>query len=319
MDEFEKTLVELESLFVDPEFKKSIDEVKDINQLLANQPVTDEEAFNIIAGINDKWCKNGYFGRNLHIVGDAFVGGQHNDLEYEELKPESMTKLRGQPIANSGFSFQTTLKMQEDNLIVEQHIMLRGRMDVEESIGGIINQPIVMPLEVDTVIECRDLTPQKAAAWLEVYYPDTKVLIDECLLQAEDETEMVMNLKDTPLALSTGVRKNDRELRKMLQVYIASNLIFDQYMPYRAVLFGPAKIRNIQKIEWEKSNIMSENRSALNIKEPFVKLNRESHVFEVWLLANIIQRSKTDVTYCQIPLKSIESLESGRGIFSGEA
>jgi len=316
MDDFERTLEELESIIIDPEFKASLEEVYDINSLLLDQPVTEDEGFKILEDINAKWRKNGYHQRKIHVSGGIYIGGDPEYIEYPELEPTNLSDFTSKVLKSTEFMIRSVPRMQNDKLLVEQQVLLRGFGEVEddEGVGGISIESCAVPLMPNTVIECREMTPQKAAAWLETYHQDTKLLIDQCIVQAEDEAEALINLRDTPLPPAEGSRKEVRELKKILQAYLTANVKFELYIPYRAVLFGAATVFDTVNLEWESKELMSVDKSLLTISTSSLKLNRETKEFEIWIEGNIIT-SKSDVTYVKLPIKTIESLESGRDIY----
>ena len=320
MDEFERTIDELETLFVDPVFKATIESVHEINEIIRDQPVNESEAAQIISTLNQQWRQNGYYHRTVHVTGEMVVGGGLEDIAYPDASQPAPSHYDNQPIQSKGFRMDVTTSLESGELSYQQVIAMKGRIELEDKkgVGGVINEVCTIPLLPEVIVECREVTPQKIAAWLDIYHSDIKSLIDECIIQSDDEASAIMNLRDTPLCFAEGSKKNIRELKQYLNDYLSEYVQFEQYMPYRAVLFGPLKLFNTDTLCWEDHDAMSEGRSLLNIKKASVTQNKRTQEFKIWLEANIIVGSKIDVMTVRIPLSTLESLESGREILRSE-
>jgi hypothetical protein len=320
MDEFERTIDELETLFVDPVFKATIESVHEMNEMIRDQPVTESEAAQIIASLNLQWRQNGYYNRMVHVSGEMVVGGGLEDIVYTDGSQPDPGYYDNQPVQSKGFGMEVTTSLEDGVLTYRQVIVMKGRIELpdENGIGGVTNEACTVPVVPEVIIECYEDTPQKIAAWLEVYHPDTKNLIDECIIQADDEAGAIINLRDTPLSLPEGSKKEIREVKQHLNDYISDYITFEQHIPYRAVLFGPIKLFNAETLSWEDHDAMSEKHSLLNIQKASITHNRPTQEFKIWLEASIIVGSKIDVMTVKIPLSTLESLESGREILRAE-
>jgi hypothetical protein len=320
MDEFERTIDELETLFVDPVFKATIESVHEMNEMIRDQPVTETEATQILSALNQQWRHDGYYHRMIHVTGEMIVGGGLEDIVYPDASQPDPGHYNAQPIQSKGFGMEVTTNLEDGVLSYQQVIVMKGRIELadENGIGGVTNEACTVPVVPEVSIECHEVTPQKIAAWLEIYHPDTKNLIDECIMQADDEAGAIMNLRDTPLSVPEGSKKDIRELKQYLNNYISEYITFEQHIPYRAVLFGPLKLFNADTLSWEDHDAMSEKRSLLNIQKASVTQNRRTQEFKIWLEATIIVGSKIEVKTVRIPLSTLESLESGREILRSE-
>lgn len=320
MDEFERTIGELESLFVDPQFKAFLDEVRLYNELLQAKPTTDADAQAVVEDLNDRWMRHGYYGRTVHVTGGMYIGGNHDDIRYEPLSDANLARdMKAYPMKSTGFSFISVPVERDGVLAIEQELVMRGRIEFEddEGVDGVSNEKCAVRV-TDTLIECREMTPQKAAAWLDVYYAEPRKLIDESILKADDEAGAAMNLGQVTLPIAEGSKKDAKTLRRVLKTYLKEYLSFEQYIPYRAVLIGEMRTYDPQSTNWDTDEIILNYNSTIAIHGVDVRLNRELQQYDIWLSATLVGKGKKDFMIIEFPLETLVSLESGRELFGPE-
>lgn len=316
MDNIERTFLELESLFADPEFKASLDEVKEINELLLIEPTDEADAGVIINALNAKWHSENYFAEEMYVTGDVYIGGSYGDIEYVDLGEERPANLTDYPFISYGFSLLASITELEGEPSVHQQIIMVGRIETPNrgDVGGISNDVCAIPLSSATSIEHKGLTAHKADAWLDVYMPDTKAMINQSVLEAGDESEAVMNLKNVLLPPPEKRKRDTKELQRVLDVFIGSVLAFDRHVPYLVEILGECKLFDTQKAGWHSQHVTNINTSLLTIRSPEVILNKETKQFEVSLVGTLVLPGKDNTMLIKVPLSSLRAIQSGRDI-----
>jgi hypothetical protein len=254
----------------------------------------------------------------LHVSGAMYVGDRFKDLEYGSFNEKTFYNAGERRMTGEGFSLHTIVNESEDGrgITLDQQVLMRGKITYELKDKRVLatNESCAVLLLPNTIIESRDMTPEKASAWLDLYHLDTKILVDECIAQADDETEMVTNFRDMPPMPAQGRPELVEEFKDMLQRYITTHVEFEQYIPYATELFGPIRVYEGSKGEWKDVSKLGKEISLLNIYTAYVEVNEKTKAYEIWITGQLIEESKSEAKMVRIPITSIASIESGRGI-----
>lgn len=316
MDEFEQTITELEALFTDPEFKETLDEVRQINELLADEPTSESDAQAIIEDLNAKWRAKDYYGKEMFVTGNVHVGGTYGDVEYGDLDPESMTTFTNGSFISKGFVMIASLQEGADGPLVRQQVIMNGMVEIDDDteygIAGKSNEACGIILSPETNIECKELTAPKAAAWLEMYYPDTKLLLDACVIEADDESGQTINLRDTPFTPAHSRKKEAQDQKRALQVYLEKQIQYELYVPYLMELCGDCEVFDAKRAKWEDKQITSNQKSMVIVQTLMVEIEKKTKEFKFFIQGLLVTSLKNDATLIKMPLQTILSMESGR-------
>lgn len=316
MDEFERTVAELETLFEDPGFKKAVDEVLLVNDLLRDEPTSEDDARAIIKDLNERWREAGYRNKEMFVTGSVSIGGTGDTVEYGDINTASATQFNDYPFISDGFRMIISPEERDGVLSISQEVIMTGRIEYDDeseySVEGKSNDVCSIRLVPETHIEFKKMTASKAAAWLELYYPDTKRAIDQYAVYADNECEMTEDLRDNPLPPADQNPKEARMQKRAIQTYIDSVVSYERFVPYLVELFGECELYDAHEMTWEKKSIMSNVKSMVVIDSLVVKIDKQSRDFHFSFRGWLLSSNKTEATLMKLPLQTIISMESGR-------
>lgn len=317
MNEAERILVEVESVVVDPDFKHVLKNAEDINNLVREiGSVNELEATALIEDLNREWADLKFAERMLHVNGNVYMGETIGDIVY--------ASRNGAPVSlNDGKVYSTKFYMESvpvtvgTAIDVQQQVLLRGyvRYDIGSGENGRQHEECSIPLNEEATIEYRGMTAKKAERWLDVYHQDAKIEIDQALLQADNEAEALLNLKDVQLPKWEKNKKESRNLRKVLEAYLGESLKFEQDIPYRASLYGMFMQLNTETNEWDDVEFEGLQKSLLKISTPLVEKGIQEERYVLYVSAKIIEARGKKPRYVRIPVEAFETLETGRDIY----
>jgi hypothetical protein len=315
MDEFERTLAELELIFTDPELEAALTSVKELNEIIAADPASILDGTLLIEELNDNWTEKEFKGKTMFATGQMYVGGRYRDIE--DVSNSDMTKndVVNMMFTSHGFSLLNVMKQNGDEIVIEQQIVMRGRTEVgdKKGIGGITNVECGVILDPQTVIECKEMTPAKVAAWLDTYHPDVKQAIDNRIMESENESDLTLLLQDIELPIAGTNKKEIKQQKQYIESYLQSAAVFEKNVPYLTELLGDCQVLNPDKGKFEDTTITSLSKTMFLISNLFLKKSQEG-TFTIHVQGSLIGVGKSDLLVANMPISTILSIESGRDL-----
>jgi len=316
MDEFERTIAELEAIMTDPELDKLLSDARDLNIMLADMPVSDVDSYLLVDDLNKQWIDKGFMNKRMHVTGSVRVGGNYGDVEHvSEIDTRELTD---HAFTSRGFTLLNVMHEDADSFRINQQLVMKGRIALEggEYQNGVGNDECAIILDPTTLIECRERTPAKVAAWLEIYYPEIKQQVDACLVGAEDEAGALTLLAQTSLSMD-GVTKRERKEQKLyLESYIREELQFETHVPYIVEFLGECKEFDRQTRTFIPMTIMSRHKCFASVGDVGVRRKKGTNEYEVWIGVTLIGNDKTGYKILRMPASTVYSMESIRSTLS---
>ncbi len=315
-DQEHNFFADIEKVVTDPVFTQTFDEIHTYNQLLADMPIDTEEAKILMTKINQDWHTNGFAGKELTLSGVAYVGVAPKEIDSTTtLYDENKTTFIHQPIRSQRFCLLSRPIIDDDGVHIDQRIMLHAYTLIDGE-GGIEQEDCTVLIEPETIFEYDGMTPSRASAWLEVYYPELKQEIDMTAVNNDTDAATIMGLKNIPIPLDNLSKTNTKELVKNLDAYLNHALNFDIEIPYVTELLGQVRIFNpfmeSVKGKYRNTTIMSQEASLVIITRIHFKPNQTKDELDLWLYGRLIIPSTNSSMIIQIPKDTILSLHSGR-------
>ena len=316
MNEFERTISELESLFVDPVLGKLISNAKEVNEIVSAQPITDTESKSLVEDLNAQWRDGDFYNKKMYVTGEVFIGGHFRDVDYIDDESEGRSnELVGHAFQGHGFSMRSSITATPDGMMVSQQLLLRGRTEVKSKtgIGGVDNEECGIVLAGDTMIECREKTPAKVAAWMDVYQPEVKADIDYSIMESDNEAVATLALQELSVALQGHGKKELKQQKEYIEAYLNSVQKYEQHVPYAVELIGECQI--LGEGGFKDDVITSEKTSFVLLSELYLKENDDTGEFTPWARGSLIGINKQKIDAIRMPLQTIMTIESTRDAY----
>ena len=317
MDEFERTIAELEAIITDPELDKLLSDIRDFNTMLADMPASDVDSYLLVDDLNKQWIDKGFMNKRMYVTGPVYVGGNYGDVE--NVSGIDTRELTDHVFTSRGFTLLNVMSEDSEDFHIYQQLVMKGRiaLDGEAYQEGVGNDECAVILDTSTFIECRERTPAKVAAWLEIYYPELKQEIDACLVGADDEAGALRLLAQASLSMD-GVTKRERKEQKLyLESYIREELQFETHIPYIVEFLGECKEFDKQTRTFIPMTITSRRKCFASVGDLGVRRKKGTNEYEVWIGATLIGNDKTGYKILRMPASTIYSIESIRSTLSG--
>lgn len=230
----------LEGVMVEPAIQEMRKELTTYNaSIIENADVTTDEVERIIDDLNEKYMP-------------IFENGATISGFMEFPKPGSLRSETGE--------FETENRYYDEQE-VEVYGFVVGSSEVRFSDDDVLIQPIIelhigrnaepheKELETENVemyvgmvrpeqvsIEPNTMSPERARAWLEYYYPDALVDLETRILNASNEAQGLVNLAGFSIELNNDEYLN--RSRQALSMYLDTMLRFDMNVPYTTNMEG---------------------------------------------------------------------------------
>ena len=235
MDEFEKTLVELEAVITDPVLDKLLVKVRSVNESVKYGPLSTVEALTVVGDLNKEWSDEEFVDKEMHVTGPMYVGKQFGLLEDVSSLEHVKKNYADHPFMAKDFSVVNVVRYEQGVLAYDQEFLLRGLLEVK---GSKEPQHCAIVVDQSVLIESKELTPAKVSAWLDSYYPEAKGVIDLAFESAQNEAEATLALADIVYPITFTEKKQRKELRSYLKKYINNRIKYDTYVPYIVKIDG---------------------------------------------------------------------------------
>jgi len=316
MNEFERTISELESLYVDPVLGELISESKDVNELVSAQPITDIESQALVIDLNARWRDAGFYNKKMFVTGTTMVGGNIHDVDHVfENGINTGTDFVNKAFQARGFTMRNTITETNQGIAVRQQLLLRGRMEIKSKSGvdGIENEECGIVLDANTMIECREKTPAKVAAWMEVYHPEAKAEIDYSVVEAKNESQATMALRELTLPMQGYGKKELKQQKSYIETYLNAVNRYDLHVPYVVELLGDCQI--FGDGGFKDQVITSEHKTLVLLSDLFLRPDEVTRTFKVCVSGSLIGNNKSKIDVMNMPLETIMSIESMRAAY----
>lgn len=235
---------QLDAVCMDPFIGHVFTQVKDYNDILADQYISLEDVTEIVNELNAQW---------YYLLGeDAVVTGKMKFIDENDVSdtPQPIVNyyenqdvtFRGVcALSKHGSEYeQGQLIVDEDEALYELRIgFIREGIDKS---GELLTLTGSARVEEITSLEFNEMiSPERARLWLEHFYSDFIDEIDVLMLNPSlEECEMVMRLKDLELTLPDDDMDMAAISKMALTVYVESLFTFDDDMPYAITASGEA-------------------------------------------------------------------------------
>ena len=313
MSELEKELGNIERIYVDPNFSMMVQTVRKLNDLLAEEPVSDEKAHELSDRVNELWRENGFSGESFYVTGYMDAGGTYAPVCYEPL--DSVTQFRNKRVVSKGFFVHVAMNdpflETSDEPLVKRSILMKATTLIEDDSGveGMSEVGCAIDFRSAEVVY-REMTPSRAAAWLEEYHPDTKSELDSVLLNADSETEAVMALRDFTIDVSGLKNKRIYKIVQHLCHWMLGEVQFDRHYPYLAAVDGQIDIFNPVTLQRETTQV--NDFLSIHARELSISHDEERNLLQFGVTSEIIDGPLDVARPVQIPLHMIHDIVSTR-------
>lgn len=230
----------LDQIIVEPEVLKMQDELRLYNAaILEASEVTEKEVQQLVEDLNDKYMPMFKNGATISGYMEFPKPGSRN-LETQTFETESRY-YDEQEVEVYGFMVASEeVRVSEDAGLSRPVIALNIGRNAEPEECELEDDDVEMYMgmvraeRVDIVPFT--MSPERARAWVEYYYPDALLELETRLLNAPHEGQALVNLAGFSVELH-----NDEHLarsRQAFTVYLNSMLRFDMKVPYMANMEG---------------------------------------------------------------------------------
>lgn len=236
----------LGDVMIEPSIRKMRDELTTYNaSILENSDVTVAEMESVLEDLNEKYMPilqngafiSGYIEFPKPGTRDAETGEFELESHYYD---EQTVEVYGFIIASS------KIELSDEDILFQPVIALNVGRNIEpqerELEGGAVEMYVGMVRPEQADIEPFAMSPERARAWLEYYYPDALVDLETRILNAPNEAQGLVNLTGFSIEL-----QNDEYLdrsRQALGIYLDTMLRFDTKVPYLANMEGFVYVPN---------------------------------------------------------------------------
>lgn len=241
----DKYFAQLDAVYMDPFVSRVFTEIKEFNNILANQYASPGDITEIVDELNAEWYL--LLGQDAVVTGNLKFVSEYDDISedpqpilgYYENQNVVFYGVHALPLSESHRE-GSQLTVNEDAALYQLRLgFMREGIDQDSGLlimSGSAEVDDIISLEFDDMI-----SPERARLWLEYFHSEIIDEIDVLMLNPSlEECEMVMRLKDFELDLS-GENRDMAGISKMaLGVYVASLFDFDSDMPYSIVASGDA-------------------------------------------------------------------------------
>lgn len=317
MDDFEHSLQGIETLIDDPAVKAVIDKARLINEYIAEFPMGQEEATRAIEELNKEWAEGGLKGESMRFTGKAWImDAPCAYLAGYEVSSEYFLQAVNQKIAIAGFTLLEKHTLTEEGIDTTQEVYLNGKtmIDDEAGVSGKSHVDVVGSLSESTLYY-KGISPERAAVWLDFYRPDEKEEIINACLAAENDAEIVMNLRAFRVPLDGMNKGAVKELRKNLEIFLGDALSLEKHVPYLLESCGTIQVLDVNdkgEKEYSKHYILTEEAAFVIVENVLCRKSEDGKYLEPLLQAELVHKDKKTLTVCRIPFSEIENLESVR-------
>jgi hypothetical protein len=316
MDEFERTIVELEAVFTDPELQKVLTQAREYNELIKDDPASSIDAACIVAELNKRWKDNEFYGKEMFITGPVIVGGRYQVVE-DAVTCGDITHMTGAAMTSQGFSMLNIVEDKEGVLHYSQKLVMWGYMDFDddEGIGGTRIEHCGVVINDDVSIECKEMTPAKVAAWLEVYHNDTKRDIDNALINSTNEADATLRLGVLEYPINESKKKEKKKLKSYIEKYLNHMNQYERNIAYLVELIGTCEAYFPHDGGYKDTFITTNFKTPMLITEILLRENDEKTMFIPWISGSLVGHDKKAAMLIRMPLETIYAIESGRDIY----
>lgn len=307
---------ELESVVTDSELTRILTESRELNVRIKDMPLSVLESAMKVERLNREWKQRGFYDKDMFVTGQVYFGGTYDGVQDIHPKPEAQHKFVDAGFTSKGFSILNIVDeidgvMQQDQKLVMWGIM---RFENEKSPGGMYVQNCGIVIDDEVYIECREMTPGKANAWLDTYHPDIKFSIDNALMNADNEAEATTLLQNLELPIESKKKKTLKELIENLELYLNHFNQYEAFIPYLTELIGDCTVLDEKSGGYYESSIATSYKTPLLIKGLSVRHNEDKTSLNIWLHGKIIERDKRSSKQVIMPIETIHKIDSGREI-----
>lgn len=311
MSDIERSIQNIENIIVDPEFRLMQQTVEKLNELLYFDPKPADIALSHVDRLNKLWREGGFHGQSFYVTGLMHAGGEYESPIYAPLT--GATRYFSQRVVSQGFVLHYAMNefvLENDNApTFTQKIIMRGRTLIDDPSGVDGKAEVACAFDMTrTLVEYREMTPGRAAAWLCEYAPEVKEDIDIALFEASNEREAVLNLAEVSIDVE-GMK--NRKVEKLIQYichWLLGEVKFDRHFPYMISVEGQVNLFNPLSLQREDANI--NDILYAHAREISVSLNQATKTLGFGLSAEIIDGPQSVARPAQIPLSAIQDIQS---------
>jgi len=316
MDEFERTIQELEAIFTDPELERILSNAREINKLISEETATTEDAIQIVEDLNVEWRLKEFHAKKMYVTGPVYVGGQFHTIEDIAPMDDTRNEMVNTPFTSQGFSMLNVVSEVDGALQYDQQLVMWGYMEVKGKggVGGVTIEKCGIYLTDEVSIECREMTPAKVSAWLEAYHPDVKQSIDATVVSSENEADATLNLAEVPLIIDTMNKKELKDLKLFTEVYLNQVIQYEQHVPYIVELAGHCEVFYANGGGFTDNVIATDRKRLMLVSELSIRTNETKTEFIVWIHGIVMEKDKKSTKLLRMPIETVHTIESGRDI-----
>lgn len=266
LTEFDPTALMNETFDRDPGEVEVLDMIKKLNETLEDiSTLSDssrERIMDTLQGIAERWP---LFGKEVVISGWVNVAQRGIADEYSHDK-SVITRLDDVNVVSYGFDLVEVLPESEyeDGEVYVAHLV---GFDTDQKSEMITPDTSKYPMFVgrgkleDVIMKSALDEHDDLRRYLENYYPNETDAIVDCFINANDEIEVLENLRH--VVIDTSKVKDPDELNENLSKYMSRELIFGTLIPYSAKFRGSILAMNEEGSLIDESAYITEWQNVL--------------------------------------------------------
>ncbi len=264
--EFDPVALMNETFDRDPGEVQVLDMIKKLNETLEDVSeltvASRERIMDALQNIAERWP---LFGKEVVVSGWVNVAQRGIADEYSHEK-SVITRLDGVNVVSYGFDL-VEISPENEYEDGEAYITHLVGFDTDQKSEIIKPDTSKYPMFVgrgkldDVIMKCALDEHYDLREYLEKYYPEETDAIVGCFVEADNEIEVLENLRDVVINTS-GVQDPD-ELNENLSKYMSRELVFDKFIPYSAIFKGSILAMNEEGSVIDESAFVTEWQNVL--------------------------------------------------------
>lgn len=317
MDDLEQEFIELEGTISDPVFEAIIADTRELNHLAGDENIPESELIRAATALNQRWCDSGLNRAEIYVSGHVILGEEPSydqRMTYQHAL-ESYYYIH-KPLHGSRIGLMQTVTPTEEGIVSAYQFIVEGEILVEDDTveGGTVRQWGQVAVDEQNIFEYESLTPARANAWLDVYYPDLKEELVGLLVAADTEVEATLLLAQQLFPVTDMAKIQRKELQKHLEVYLNDYLRYDQNVPYLAEVLGTCEMLPDGAGTFKDYDIQDGAPNLFIIKELFFRHDKSLQQLTPWITGSLLKKNNKLIPI-RFPLDAVYNLTSGRSIF----
>lgn len=325
-DEFNFGLHDL--IFEDPEVKRQLDQVKKVNEYLAeDSTISDTRVSSIREQLDSAWP---------HMGEEARVSGRMTILDPIVGRPRAVT-IPDKILVSNGWTGETIAHLHDGTVRRPQDMFQAGEplsIQAVDFVTYAIRYHFLEPQPdgsriayiarvEDVAVSYPTVSSSHASNLLHYYHPEQMELVDTALVNATSTDEQLDNLKGLELVIDNEDREQSKQFARYLGQYVNTALDLDTTVPYVCVMRSTGLEERLPKHEANPDTTDDAIRGLVAIAGLKTRLrsfqvpatNREKAYADFMVAGRYIGPDNHDQRTVLFPLEDLVAHQSLRDLF----